>query len=313
MQRFVQWRLGDAIVLGEANVPPSESNRYFGKNGEGLQMMFNFYVNQYLFYALATGKTPLLVKALQETREKPATAQWAYFLRNHDEIDLGRLTEQQRNEVYRAMGPDTSMQLFNRGIRRRLAPMLNNDRKRIEMAYSLLLSLPGTPVIRYGEEIGMGDDLQLRERLSIRTPMQWSSTRNAGFTTAEKPFRPVISNGEYGYQKVNVALQQRTPGSLLNWLEKMIRLRRQCPEIGLGSWEVLNTGAAGVLALHYRYKEKELIVLHNFSAAAQQVTLPAAEGSRLYDLLSGAALQPAATLSLNGYGYKWLRVGKNNE
>jgi len=312
MQRFVQWRSGDAIVLGEANVMPDANEHYFGSNGEGLQMMFNFYVNQYLFYALATGKTALLSNALEETRKVPEVAQWAYFLRNHDEIDLGRLTEQQRNEVYQAMGPDKNMQLFDRGIRRRLAPMLHNDPKRIEMAYSLLLALPGTPVIRYGEEIGMGDDLQLRERLSIRTPMQWNTAPNAGFTTAAQPFRPVISGGDYGYEKVNVTLQQRTPGSLLNWLEKMIRVRKQCPEIGLGKWQLLNTGAPGVLAIQYRYKNKTLIVLHNFSAAAQQVHLPAA-GNQLYDLVNGTTVQAAPNLNLNGYDYKWLRVGNGNE
>jgi len=311
MQRFVQWRKGDAITLGEANVPPSDNAKYFGENGEGLQMMFNFYVNQHLFYALATGKLSLLIKALQETREKPAIAQWAHFLRNHDEIDLGRLTDRQRQEVYAAMGPEKRMQLYERGIRRRLAPMLGNDRRRLEMAYSLLLALPGTPVIRYGEEIGMGDNLQLPERLAIRTPMQWSAEPNGGFTTSRQPIRPVISGGEYGYEKVNVAQQQSNAGSLLNWMAKMIKLRKQCPGIGVGDWKVLPTGTDQVLGLQYTYKGETLIVLHNFGNAAQQVQLSSLNGNSLYNLLNGSIVPAAAGgryyIGLDGYGYAWLR------
>ncbi|WP_298733971.1 alpha-amylase family protein [uncultured Chitinophaga sp.] len=314
MQRFVQWHNGSAIVLGEANVPPEDNVKYFGENGEGLQMMFNFYVNQYLFYAFATGKPALLVKALQDTKKKPATAQWAYFLRNHDEIDLGRLSTKQRNEVYQAFGPDTSMQLYDRGIRRRLAPMFNNNRPLMEMAYSLLFALPGTPVIRYGEEIGMGDDLRLQERLAVRTPMQWSSALQAGFTTAPKAFRPVISGGDYGYEKVNVAAQQQNPGSLLRVIQELIRLRRQCPEIGLGSWEIQQVAPA-VLLMRYTFKGKSVLTLHNFSKMAQQVRLNAAAGDdyllELTDKDKRQQLQPVNRrydILLPGYGYKWYRV-----
>src|SRR5262249_10907527 len=152
---------------------------------DGLQMMFNFSVNQRLFYALATGDTEPLIDALQATREMPSGAQWAQFLRNHDELDLGRLSEEQRARVFAKFGPEERMQLYDRGIRRRLAPMLG-DRRQIELAYSLLFSLPGTPVIRYGDEIGMGDDLSLTERGSVRTPMQWSRESQAGFSTARQ-------------------------------------------------------------------------------------------------------------------------------
>lgn len=311
MQRFAQWHSGEAIMLGEANVPPPDNVKYFGKNGEGLQMMFNFYVNQFLFYAFATAKLDLLVKSLQDTREKPVTFQWAYFLRNHDEIDLGRLSKTQRDEVYKAFGPDTSMQLYDRGIRRRLAPMFGNNRKMLEMAYSLLFALPGTPVMRYGDEIGMGDDLRLQERLAVRTPMQWSTAPQGGFTTAPVAYRPVISGGEYGFEKLNVASQEQSDSSLLHFMKEMVTLRHQCPEIGLGEWEVEAINAT-VLLLRYHYNGKELILLHNFAGTGQQVKLKAGKDDLLE--LSGKKeiLQPKNgyyTIALTGYGHGWYRVG----
>jgi maltose alpha-D-glucosyltransferase / alpha-amylase len=173
MRRFLQWRKGDAILLGEANVKPKDSEKYFGNEGNGIHMMFNFYVNQYICYALATADVKPLIEALEATRLSFHTSQWAQFLRNHDELDLGRLTEEQRQRVFDRFGSEKSMQLYDRGIRRRLATMIGN-RPQTELAYSLLFSLPGTPVIRYGDEIGMGDDLTLKQRDAVRTPMQWA-------------------------------------------------------------------------------------------------------------------------------------------
>ena len=161
-REFLQWRQGDCIVLAEANVLPETDMDYFGEDGDRMHMMFNFQVNQNLFYALAAADTRPLVKALKATKPRPATAQWGLFLRNHDELDLGRLQEKQRQTVFKAFGPDKNMQLYDRGIRRRLAPMLGGDERRLELAYSLMFTLPGTPVIRYGDELGMGDDLRLR-------------------------------------------------------------------------------------------------------------------------------------------------------
>src|SRR5262249_26425542 len=156
----------------------------------------------------------------------------------HDELDLGRLTEKQRSVVYERFGPDRNMQLYQRGIRRRLAPMIGN-RPQLELAYSLLFALPGTPVLRYGDEIGMGDDLELSERNSVRTPMQWSDDLQAGFSTARKTVLPVIRKGPYGYERINVEAQRRDVNSLLNWTERIIRLRKECPEIGWGTYKVL--------------------------------------------------------------------------
>src|SRR5437016_87463 len=238
---FLQWREGDAILLGEANVIPAEDPNFFGDEGDRMHMMFNFYVNQHMFYALASGDAGPLTKAIGATQSISEYSQWASFLRNHDELDLGRLTPKQRNLIYAKFAPEKRMQLYDRGIRRRLAPMLGS-RPQLELAYSLMFSLPGTPVIRYGDEIGMGDDLKLPERNPVRTPMQWSDELHGGFSTAAKTILPVIDDGVWGYQRINVAAQQRDPDSMLNWTERMIRLRKECPEIGWGRCTILNTG-----------------------------------------------------------------------
>src|ERR1700756_3739362 len=245
---FLTWRKSGAIILGEANVLPGTDLEYFGDFGERLQMMFNFEVNQHLFFAMASGDCRSLVKAMEETKPRPATAQWGLFLRNHDELDLGRLTKSQRDTVFKAFGPDKDMQLYDRGIRRRLAPMLGGDRRRLELAYSLMFTLPGTPVIRYGDEIAMGDDLSLPERNCARTPMQWSTEPQGGFTKNAKPILPVISGGPYGFEHVNVAQQRRDANSLLNWMERMIRMRKEVPEIGWGDFSILDTRTPEVLA-----------------------------------------------------------------
>ena len=163
------------------------------------------------------------------------------------------------------------MQLYNRGIRRRLAPMLNGDRRRIELAYSLMFTLPGTPVIRYGDEIGLGDDLKLPERNCARTPMQWSTEPNAGFTKSDKPILPVISDGPYGYQHVNAAEQRRDPNSLLNWTERIIRMRKEVPEVGWGDFEVLSTRDPAVLAMRYDWRNNAVLFVHNLDAIPREV------------------------------------------
>jgi maltose alpha-D-glucosyltransferase/alpha-amylase len=314
MRKFLQWRCGDGILLGEANVLPKETMDYFGRNGDGIHMMFNFFVNQHLFYALATAEAVPLVDALRATKKIPAAGQWAQFLRNHDELDLGRLTDEQRAKVFARFGPAPEMQLYNRGIRRRLASMLGNQRQ-LELAYSLMFSLPGTPVIRYGDEIGMGDDLSLNERDAVRTPMQWTNEPHAGFTTAAKPVHPVISKGPYTYEQINVEAQRRDSGSLLNWTACMIRLRTECPEIGWGDWEILRTGSPSVLAIRYDWRGNSLIAVHNFDEKAQEARIkPGVEGAdRLVNLLvkdqSEADEAGTHRIALEGYGYRWYRVG----
>jgi maltose alpha-D-glucosyltransferase / alpha-amylase len=315
LRSFLQWRTGDAIILGEANVLPSKNRDYFGEDGDRMHMMFNFQVNQSAFYALASGDVRPLEKALERTRIRDETSQWAHFLRNNDELDLGRLTDDHRKAVFAEFGPEKTMQLYDRGIRRRLAPMFNGDRRRLELAYSLLFTLPGTPVIRYGDELGMGDDLALPERNCGRTPMQWSTERNAGFSIAQRPILPVISDGPFGYGRVNAAHQKGDPTSMLNWTERIIRARKECPEVGWGSWKVLRTSSPRVLALRYDWRNNAVLFLHSFDSKALSVTFGAgsANGAFLANLLSDnhsrADGRGRHTIEMEGYGYRWFRVG----
>ena len=311
---FLQWREGDAILLGEANIPPEDDMSFFGNEGDRMHMLFNFYVNQYLFYALASADARPLAKALEATKRIPPYAQWASFLRDHDELDLGRLSPQHRQVVYEKFGPDARMQVYGRGIRRRLAPMLGN-RPRLEMAYSLMFSLPGTPVLRYGDEIGMGDDLRLKERNSVRTPMQWSDEPQGGFSTAKKTILPVINRGPWSYRRVNVEAQRRDPNSMLNWMERMIRLRKECPELGWGDYAILKTRSSSVLALQCEWRKNALVTLHNFHEKPVTVSLALKDRSaeRLMNLWSPEHSQAGPDgihrIVLEGHGYRWYRVG----
>ena len=314
-REFLSWRQGDAVILAEANVVPKTDMEYFGEAGERLQMMFNFAVNQHLFYALASGDSRPLVKALAATKISVVTAQWGQFLRNHDELDLGRLTEKQRQAVFAAFGPDKDMQLYNRGIRRRLAPMLQGDRRRLELAYSLMMGLPGTPVLRYGDEIGMGENLRLPERNCARTPMQWSAEPQGGFTKSEKPILPVISGGAYGFEHVNVAQQRRDPDSLMNWMERMIRMRKETPEVGWGEFTILSTRTPEVLSIRYDWRNNSVVVVHNLRAVPREVLLDVdlEDSGCLVNLLSRENSDADASgkhqLLLEPYGYRWFRVG----
>ena len=317
IREFLQWREGDAIILAEANVLPGTDMQYFGQEGERMNMMFNFQANQNLFYALAASDVRPLQKALLATKPRPKTAQWGMFLRNHDELDLGRLTERQRQAVFRAFGPKPNMQLYNRGIRRRLAAMLQGDRRRIELAYSLMFTLPGTPVIRYGDELGMGDDLTLPERQCARTPMQWSDEPHGGFTKNEKPAVPVIDSGVFGYQHVNAAQQRRDPNSLLNWTERIIRMRKEVPEVGWGDFQIIKTPDVAVLAIRYDWRNNSVFFVHNLAPTPREVLLSVglatAKSAVLVNLLSDNHSRPEPNgkhrLMLEAYGYRWFRVG----
>jgi maltose alpha-D-glucosyltransferase/alpha-amylase len=305
----LSWRRADAVLLGEANVERDQAEDYFGIGG--MHMLFNFEANRSLWLALAHEDPRPLVKALQETAGIPSSDQWANFLRNHDEIDLGRLTDQDRQDVFAAFGPEPGMRLYERGIRRRLAPMLGADRRRLELALSLLLTLPGTPVLYSGDEIGMGEDLSLPEREPVRTPMQWSAGTNGGFSRARRRdlATPVISTGAFSYRKVNVADQQRDPDSWLNWIRSAVRVRAQCPEFGLGDWEPLATGARGVMALRFRDGEEGVMAVHNLSDEPQTAKLERLErpvevfGNRRYETGPNSG-----TFDLDPYGYRWLRT-----
>lgn len=315
MREFLQWRTGDAILLAEANVPPEASADYFGADGNRLQMMLNFPVNQRLFYALATEDVDPLIQALEDTAARPANAQWVQFLRSHDELDLGRLTPEQQQKTFAAFAPRPTMRLYDRGIRRRLAPMLDNDRRRLELAFGLLMSLPGTPMLQYGDEIGMGDNLRLPERDCARTPMQWTHERHGGFSRASTVVRPVIADPVYGYEHTNVEDQRRDPLSLLNWKERVIRMRKECPEISWGTFEVLRTNVPASLVLRYDWRDTSLITVHNFSGRPIRLRVSPGRrgGDTLVDVFDGrrstARADGAHQLSVKPYGWHWLRVG----
>jgi maltose alpha-D-glucosyltransferase/alpha-amylase len=312
---FLSWRRGDAILLAEANVAMEKIPDYFG-DGNKLHMLFNFMANQHLFLALAREQALPLIEGFYKLPLIPKVGQWANFLRNHDELDLGQLSETQREQVFQAFGPEETMQLYHRGIRRRLAPMLNGDLRRLELAYSLLFTLTGTPVLWYGEEIGMGEDLSLNERNSVRTPMQWSEAINGGFSTAspEQLIRPVINEGPFQYQNVNVAAQRRDPNLLLNWIERAIRLRKECSELGWGDWRILETDDPAVFAHSCQWQNRTILAVHNLSSKAREIKLDLRDykNQHILDLLGDRQATPIQDdshhVELEGYGYRWLRL-----
>ena len=319
MREFLQWRRGDAILLAEANIAMDEVPEYVGE-GDRLHLLFHFFANQHLFLALATGEAEPLVRGLRAAPPLPRTAQWAHFLRLHDELDLGRLTDDERDAVARAMAPDESMWAFERGPRRRLMPMLGGDRRRYELATSLMLALPGSPVVRYGDEIGMGEDLSLKGRDAVRTPMQWSPEPNAGFSTAapDALARPLVTEGPFAYGRVNVRDQVGDPGSLLQWTERMIRLRRGCPEIGWGRWDVLDAGHPAVIALVCEWHDGVVLTVHNLAGETCEATLDLSRwsGRPRRDLLHrdppGRVDDAPLVLALEPFGYRWFRLGSDD-
>ncbi len=314
MREFVSSRRGDAVLLAEANVPPEQISVYFGK-GDKMHMLFNFLLNQYMFLALARRESHSLRDGLKTLPDLPGICQWLNFVRHHDELALDRLSQSQQEEIFQAFAPDKNMQIYGHGIRRRLPPIMNSERRRIELTYSLMFSLPGTPLLRYGEEIGMGEDLSLPGRDSVRTPMQWSNAPNGGFSTAppDALVRPVIV-GKYGYQQVNVATEQRDPNSLINWMERLIRTRKQCSEFGVGSWQILETDEPCVFAHCCKWKGKAVIALHNLADRACTVTLKSQDDKHLIDVFGDRQYEPLSDEShfipLEAYGYRWFRVNR---
>jgi len=317
----LQWRTGDAVLLCEANVAATEIGRYTGSSPDGpndrTHMMFSFLLNARLWLALARERAEPLIESLTDLPELQPQAQWATFLRNHDELDLSRLTEDQRQDVFGVFAPQPEMRLYGRGIRRRLAPMLKGDRRRIELAYALQFAMPGTPVLRYGDEIGMGENLALADRAAIRTPMQWSDTDNAGFSTAPKgeSIVPVNRTGRFGARKVNVRAQLRAPDSLLRWFQQLIGVVRECPEIGTGACRVVDVAAPPSVLIHrFDRPEGAVLLMHNLADTAVTVDVgkDQAGSERPWEVFADSAYRrPTRALTgieLNGWGYRWLRL-----
>jgi maltose alpha-D-glucosyltransferase/alpha-amylase len=314
MRDFASWRRAEAMLLAEANITMDQVDEYFGPTGDRLHMIFNFMLNQNLFLALSRNDAEPIRRVMARTPAIPPKSQWASFLRNHDELDLGRLSDSERGEVFAAFGPAPEMQAYERGIRRRLAPMLDGDERCLKQAFSLMFALPGTPVLWYGDEIGMGEDLSLPERNSVRTPMQWADESNAGFSTgpAERLVRPIVSRGTFDYKRVNVAAQRDLDGSLMSTLQRLARTRRACPEVGWGRCEVLETGETSVLALRYDWQGETVLILHNLADSAVEVQVSLEGIGRLRPLFcdqDDRIMRDASDpISLNANGYRWFRA-----
>ncbi|MGA7148728.1 MAG: alpha-amylase family protein [Microbacterium sp.] len=319
LRRFLQRRSPEAVLLGEVNLPYREQLDYFGGNqGEELTLQFDFVGMQALYLSLARSDPKPLTRALRARPTIAPEAQWANFVRNHDELTLDKLSDAEREEVFEAFAPDERQRVYGRGITRRLPTMLGGDPRRIRMVYSLLFSLPGVPVLFYGEEIGMGENPEILGRTSVRTPMQWSDTRNGGFSHAA-PSRLASRPPEGGYapEHVNASQQLNDDGSLLRFIRKLAERYRISPEIGWGELEVLEHDEPAVLAHSVRADVGRMIAVHNFADEPARVTLTIAdepEGAELTDLFGPErnALPPNGRfeLDLPAYGWRWFRVAR---
>jgi maltose alpha-D-glucosyltransferase / alpha-amylase len=321
MRAFVDEYAPGSLLLSEANQWPEDVRPYLG-DGDEFHMNFHFPLMPRIYMALARADRTPILEILARTPPIPEECQWATFLRNHDELTLEMVTEEERQFMWDFYAPEPRMRL-NLGIRRRLAPLLENDRARIELANSLLFTLTGSPVLYYGDEIGMGDDIWLHDRDGVRTPMQWSAAERAGFSTTEgELYAPVIDDGAYGYRHLNVEAQRADPNSLLNKIREMIRVRRDCPAFGRGEVRFLDAldpdraveNLPGVLAYLRTYGDQTILVINSLTAEEQQIELDLAEhvGVQPADLFTGGSLPAIGhapyALELERYGYRWLQL-----
>jgi maltose alpha-D-glucosyltransferase/alpha-amylase len=283
-----------------------------------MHMNFHFPLMPRIFMALARADRGPIEEIMARTPELPGSCQWGTFLRCHDELTLEMVTPEERAFMWDFYAPEPRMRL-NLGIRRRLAPLLENDRCRLELAHSILLTFIGSPFLYYGDEIGMGDNIWLEDRDGLRTPMQWTDGPNAGFSTAPKKALtdPLIEDERYGYRKVNVEAQAADPGSLLNWIKRVLRVRKQHAAFGRGALRLLHPENRAILAYVREYEGQSVLLLHNLAATRQETRLDlSGRGThKLVDLLSGEVLVSAAATSfpvaLDGYGYRWLALEQN--
>jgi maltose alpha-D-glucosyltransferase/alpha-amylase len=292
------------MLLAEANQWPEDTRPYFG-DGDECHMAFHFPLMPRIFMALRRGEVGPIRWVMQQTPSIPPDCQWCTFLRNHDELTLEMVTEEERQWMWKAYGPEPRMRL-NLGIRRRLAPLLDNDRRKIELAHSLLFTLPGAPVLYYGDEIGMGDNLDLFDRNGVRTPMQWDSSPNAGFT-AGFPDTQLVQ-GDLAFPKVNVAAQLSDPHSLFHTVKKMIALRKGHAAFGGSGMDWVETGNPAVAAYRRQNGEDGVLVLCNLSHEVQSVVVPPRYRMDCLDLCSSSVVLLGADLELKPYAYLWLQL-----
>jgi len=311
LRAHVDSQYSGRVLLAEANQWPADVVAYFG-DGDECQMAYHFPIMPRLFMALRQEDRRPIVEVLEKTPAIPENCQWGMFLRNHDELTLEMVTDEERDYLYNEYAKDPRMRL-NVGIRRRLAPLFDNGRRRIELMHGLLFSLPGSPFLYYGDEIGMGENIYLGDRDGVRTPMQWSSDRNAGFSKADFAmlYFPVIMDPVYGYQSVNVEAQQRHSTSLLHWMHNAIHLRKQHPVFGRGSLEFVKPDNRTIFAFVRRHEDDIVLCVFNLSRFAQptELDLRGYEG-RVPVEMSGGVRFPRIgewpyQLSLNGYGFFW--------
>jgi maltose alpha-D-glucosyltransferase/alpha-amylase len=315
MLDFALAKKRDALLLAEVNGKPDEIKKFLGK-GNKVHMLFNFYLNQYLFLSLVQNKATSLKEAIQNLPKLVHKNLFLNFLRHHDELNLKLLKKNEMKQVFDKLAPEENMRVFGFGIRRRLSPMFDGNQKILRFVYSLMFSLPGIPMIRYGEEIGMGDDLSLEGRESVRTPMQWTKNKNGGFSEADEKdlVHPVINKGQYGYQNINILNAQHDASSLLNWIEKLIITRKQCPEIGYGNIKIFNSPNDSILFHAFEWNKEKLYLLHNFSPEKVRCNrkkfLP--EKGQLFEVLSDVETNEDTKedILINGYGYRWFRLQK---
>jgi maltose alpha-D-glucosyltransferase/alpha-amylase len=306
LNEFVKSQSPQAILLGEADVGPGQVKNYLGAGL--LQVINNFLLNNYLFLSLATKKAEPLASYLKRQVRIKNQGTTANFVRNLDELNLMHLSESQKKEVMKVLAPEPTSQIYDRGIRRRLPPMLDGNMAQIKMIYSVLFALPGIPMFIYGEEIGMGDDLNLKGRNSVRLPMQWNSDKNGGFSDAPKKNLSTAprSDRQFGYKKINVSSQKLTKNSLLNFFKDLIKLRKAWTIIGAGKYEIVKTNNSYVLGILYRNKPSSLLTLHNFSGLPQAIKINSdlinKKQSLLYghDCLKRQEIEP--------YGYAWIEL-----
>jgi maltose alpha-D-glucosyltransferase/alpha-amylase len=319
LRAFLGRRSGDAILLGEVNLPFEQARAFFGdEDGDELTMLFDFPTMQAMYLALARSDAGPIRSALLARPQQPADSQWAVFARNHDELTLDKLSGAERQEVFAAFGPEEGMQVFGLGLRRRLPPMLGGDQRRIRLVYSLMMSLPGTPTLFYGEEIGMGENLDLPSRMAVRTPMQWRSGKLGGFSAVADPdllCRPFPSH-PYSPNEINVVAQRHDPESLFSFVRERIRCYRECPELGWGVVSVLDHDVPSALVHRTDWLGRTLLLCHNLADAEVTVQLSVPQqpaGTRCVDLFDRAVQLPIATdgaleVTLPPYGGRWFRL-----
>ena len=314
VRKAVDAEYSDRMLLAEANQWPADVRPYFG-DGDEFHMAFHFPLMPRIFMAIKKEDRHPITEIMRETPSIPANCQWGLFLRNHDELTLEMVTDDERDYMYREYATDSRMKL-NLGIRRRLAPLMDNDRRKIELLNSLLFTMPGTPIIYCGDELGMGDNVYLGDRNGVRTPMQWTGDRNAGFSKADTAmlYSPLNVDPVYGYQGLNVEAQQRVPNSMLNWMKQMLAVRRRYKTFGRGTLEWLTPTNRAILAYVRKYEGETLLIVNNLAGSAQPVELDLRRfvGADVIELLSGNRFPHVGEhlyqLSVAPYGFFWFKL-----